>query len=107
MNNLFGYKVTYYVKDNEAGEATVILAMPQKDQNSTVEITAELFEGITEKNGKKVSVIFKCVYRSLYVGVWTFVAAEAVYCYFYHLFSSSFFTYERLRLCCTLLKCLH
>lgn len=59
MNNLFGYKVTYYVKENESGEATVILAMPQKDQNATVEITAELFEGITDKNGKKAIEYFE------------------------------------------------
>ena len=53
MNNLFGYKVTYYVKEDDDGEETVILAMPQKDNNATVEISAELFEGIGEKNGKK------------------------------------------------------
>ncbi len=52
MNNLFGYNVTYYLRSNDDGEV-VILAMPQKDQNSTITINADLFEGITEKAAKK------------------------------------------------------
>lgn len=52
MNNLFGYNVTYYLRSNDDGDV-VILAMPQKDQNQTVTIKAELFEGITEKAEKK------------------------------------------------------
>ena len=52
MNNLFGYNVTYYLKSNDDGDV-VILAMPQKDQNSTITINADLFEGITTKAEKK------------------------------------------------------
>ncbi len=53
MNNLFGYNVVYYVRENEAGDEEIILAMPKKDQNSTITVTADLFEGITTKNEKK------------------------------------------------------
>ncbi len=52
MNNLFGYNVTYYLRSNDDGDV-VILAMPQKDQNQTITIKAELFEGITQKAEKK------------------------------------------------------
>ena len=52
MNNLFGYNVTYYLRSNDDGDV-VILAMPQKDQNSTITINADLFEGITTKAEKK------------------------------------------------------
>ncbi len=52
MNNLFGYNVTYYVRSDDNGDV-VILAMPQKDQNATITIDADLFEGVTEKAEKK------------------------------------------------------
>ena len=53
MNNLLGYNVVYYVREDSNGEETVILAMPQKDKNASLEIQADLFEAIGEKNGKK------------------------------------------------------
>ena len=53
MNNLFGYNVVYYFKENDNGDEEVILAMPKKDQNSTITVNADLFEGITTKNTKK------------------------------------------------------
>lgn len=52
MNNLFGYNVNYYLKSNDEGDI-IILAIPQKDQNSTITINADLFEGITTKAEKK------------------------------------------------------
>ncbi len=52
MNNLFGYNVNYYLKSNDDGDV-IILAIPQKDQNSTITINADLFEGITTKAEKK------------------------------------------------------
>ena len=52
MNNLFGYNVNYYLRSNDDGDV-IILAMPQKDQNSTITINADLFEGITTKAEKK------------------------------------------------------
>lgn len=59
MNNLFGYNVVYYVKEDDTGEESIILAMPQKDQNSSISVSADLFEGITEKNGKKAIEYFE------------------------------------------------
>lgn len=58
MNNLFGYNVTYYLRSNDDGDV-VILAMPQKDQNSTITINADLFEGITTKAEKKAVEYFE------------------------------------------------
>lgn len=59
MNNLLGYNVTYYVKEGDASDNIVILAMPQKDQNASLDITADLFEQITTKNGKKAIEYFE------------------------------------------------
>ena len=59
MNNLLGYNVTYYVQEDDSGDNTVILAMPQKDQNATADITADLFEQLTTKNGKKAIEYFE------------------------------------------------
>ena len=53
MNNLFGYNVEYYVKENKAGEDEVILALAKKEKNASIKIEADLFEGITTKNEKK------------------------------------------------------
>lgn len=52
MNNLFGYNVDFYLQEQDGGEK-IILAVAQKDKNSTAQITADQFEKISEKNGKK------------------------------------------------------
>ena len=59
MNNLLGFNVTYYVKDE--GEATeeIILAMPTAGQNKTLAISGDLFESIQDKEGKKVIEYFE------------------------------------------------
>ncbi len=53
VNRLLGFNVNYYVKKHRSGEETVILAMPVKGKNTTLKITADLFEGITTKNSNK------------------------------------------------------
>lgn len=58
MNNLLGYNVEYYVREDSSGEETVILALPQEGKNSSVTIEADLFEKITEKSGKKAIEYF-------------------------------------------------
>lgn len=50
MNNLFGYNVEYYVRENSDGEDEVILAVPKAANNSVLEISEDLFEGVIEKN---------------------------------------------------------
>lgn len=59
MNDLFGYNVVYYVKENDSNDEEIILAMPKKDQNSTITVSADLFEGITTKNSKKAIEYFE------------------------------------------------
>lgn len=59
INNLLGYNIDYYVKENEAGKDEIILAMPTKRSNSSLEIDAELFEKISEKNSEKVIEYYK------------------------------------------------
>ena len=59
INSLLGYNVEYYVKENSKGEDEVLLALPQKGSNSTEEISADLFEKITEKNSYKALEYYK------------------------------------------------
>lgn len=59
MNNLLGYNVVYYVKENNNGDSEVILALPKDGHNSTVEVSADLFDAVTEKNGNKAISYFK------------------------------------------------
>jgi hypothetical protein len=60
MNNLLGFNVTFYVRENDkTGDDEIILALPQKEKNSSVEIKADLFEGLTEKSGNKAIEYFK------------------------------------------------
>ncbi len=58
MNNLLGYNVEYYVKENKDGTREVILAMPIKNQNSKITVTSESFSRITEKNSHKAVEYF-------------------------------------------------
>lgn len=50
MNNLLGYNVDYYVKENDNGVNEVILAMPIKNQNKELVVKAEDFSKLTTKN---------------------------------------------------------
>ncbi len=57
--DLLGYNVVYYYETDNFGAENVILAMPIKNQNATVEIDADVFSKVTEKNGKKAIEYFK------------------------------------------------
>ncbi len=59
MNNLLGYKVTYYAMENESGDMEVILALPEANKNKTFEIRADLMAGITDKGSYKAIEYFK------------------------------------------------
>lgn len=59
INNLLGYNVDFYAKENEEGKEEILLAMPKKNSNATEEISSDMFEKITEKNSYKVIEYFK------------------------------------------------
>lgn len=59
MNNLLGYKVTYYAMENESGDMEVILALPEANRNKTFEIRADLMAGITDKGSYKAIEYYK------------------------------------------------
>lgn len=51
MNHLLGYNVTYYLHEEKNGTRTLILAMPQSNQNKEIVISADMFSKVTTKNG--------------------------------------------------------
>lgn len=53
MNNLLGYKVTYYARENASGDMEVILALPEANKNKTFAIKSDLMAGITDKGSYK------------------------------------------------------
>lgn len=57
--NLLGHNVIYYVKENTAGNDELILAVSKKTQNSTLEITADLFNKVTTRNSNHAIEYFK------------------------------------------------
>ena len=59
MNNLLGYNVTYYVKNEGKNDESVILAMPIQNQNNDLTISSELFSKLTTKNGNTALNISK------------------------------------------------
>lgn len=58
MNNLLGYNVEYYVKEDKNGSRKIILASPVKNKNSEITVTAENFSKLTEKNSNKAVEYF-------------------------------------------------
>ena len=50
MNDLLGYNVEYYVKEYKDGSNELILAMPIKNKNNELIISADLFSKLTTKN---------------------------------------------------------
>ncbi|MDD6214377.1 MAG: S-layer homology domain-containing protein [Firmicutes bacterium] len=59
MNNLLGYNVTYYYKENDKGENEVILALPDSNKNQTYTVPAKLFEEVTDKGAYKAIKYYK------------------------------------------------
>jgi len=58
FNNLLGFNVTYYVKSEDKGGDTLILARPISGKNSTSEIIADRFSKLTTKNGNNAVEYF-------------------------------------------------
>lgn len=48
--NLLGYNVTCYAKKTGAGDTEVILALPIKSKNKTLDISSDLFVSLTKKS---------------------------------------------------------
>lgn len=59
MNNLLGYKVTFYARENAAGNDEIILAMPMKNQNKELLVNADSFSNLTTKNSNTAIEYFK------------------------------------------------
>ena len=57
--NMLGFNVVYYYETDSYGAEKVILAMPIKTQNSTLEINADVFSKVTTRNGNKAIEYFK------------------------------------------------
>ena len=53
MNNLLGYEVTFYAKENTKGRMEVILALPEANKNKTFTVISDLMHGITDKGSYK------------------------------------------------------
>lgn len=58
FNNLLGYNVTYYVREESNGGDTLILARPIEGKNVTVSIDDESFSKLTTKNGNSAIEYF-------------------------------------------------
>ncbi len=54
MNHLLGYNVNYFLKTEKGSESQIILAMPVKNQNNDLVISADLFSKLTTKNDNTV-----------------------------------------------------
>ena len=59
INDLLGYNVNFYAKENEDGDNEIILAIPKRNSNQIEEITSDMFEAIGEKNSLKTIEFFK------------------------------------------------
>ncbi|MDD6736242.1 MAG: hypothetical protein PUE13_08045, partial [Clostridiales bacterium] len=59
MNNLLGYNVTYYVRENDKGDEEVILALPDENKNSTFKIESDLMAEITDRGAYKTITYYK------------------------------------------------
>lgn len=59
MNNLLGYNVTFYAKENKSGNNEIILAMPLKNRNDEVVVNADRFSKLTTKNSNTAVEYFR------------------------------------------------
>lgn len=53
MNDLLGYNVTYYARENDHDDMEVILALPEDNKNKAFEIESDLMVGISERGNYK------------------------------------------------------
>ncbi len=59
MNNLLGYNVTYYARENDYRDTEVILALPIKSKNKTFTVDADLMTGISDRGAYKTINYYK------------------------------------------------
>ena len=59
MNNLLGYNVTYYVKEDELGDKKIILALADEGKNKTFEISSDQMIDITDRSSYKTINYYK------------------------------------------------
>lgn len=59
MNNLLGYNVTYYVRENDNDDMEVILALPIENKNKTFTIEADLMANIADRGAYKTINYYK------------------------------------------------
>lgn len=59
MNNLLGFNVTYYVRNENKSSEAIILALPTSGANKTLEIKADLFEKVKVQSEKKLIEYFE------------------------------------------------
>ncbi|MBO5059645.1 MAG: S-layer homology domain-containing protein [Clostridia bacterium] len=59
MNNLLGYNVTYYTRENDDGDMEVILALPIANKNKTFTIESDLMAGIADRGSYKTINYYK------------------------------------------------
>ena len=57
--NLLGYRVVFYLQEDDFGEKQIILIRPEANKNSTLSVTADNFESIEDATGKKVLSYWK------------------------------------------------
>jgi len=59
MNNLLGFNVTYYAKEDELGDKKIILALADEGKNKTFEISSDLMINITDRSSYKTINYYK------------------------------------------------
>lgn len=59
MNNLLGYRVTYYARENDNDDMEVILAIAEPNKNKTFTIESELMTGIADRGAYKTINYYK------------------------------------------------
>lgn len=59
MNNLLGYRVTYYARENDNDDMEVILAIAESNKNKTFTIDSELMTGVAERGAYKTINYYK------------------------------------------------
>lgn len=59
MNNLLGFNVTYYLKEDDFGDKKIILALADEGKNKTFEVSSDLMISITDRGSYKTVNYYK------------------------------------------------
>ncbi len=59
MNNMLGYNVTYYARENDDRDMEVILALPEANKNKTFKIESDMMHNIADRGSYKTINYFK------------------------------------------------